>query len=380
MKNRLLVLSAAIGVGHLKAGEALCEVYIEKFNGEACHIDFLRYTSPTFGRWIEQAYYAATKHTPSVYKLLYNLAERRSPVRKSEVYIGLSKYRELIEEFCPDAIIATHFFPACVASYMYPQIPIPNATVLTDYVSHHFWVNSNTSMFFVAHDGMVAELKQFGVGDYRIKETGIPIRPCFTQKLNQRAIRAKLELDPELPLLLIMSGGNAIGPMVEVLITLSRLTEHFQVVVIAGHNQKLYVELQQTLSSVGLRGRIIGFVDNIYEYMAAADLLVSKPGGLTVAEALAQELPILIIRPTPGQEDGNTEFLTGSGAAIYIKNIADLETVMAELLQNPAKIEVMKRNAKKIAKPLATDSILMEMERLIAEKRSHARRTGLKVK
>ncbi len=374
MKNRLLVLSASIGVGHVKAGEALCEAYIEKFGGEASHIDFLRYATPTFGRWIEQTYYAVTKHTPSVYKLLYNLADRpRSPVRKSEVYIGLRKYRELIKEYQPDAIISTHFFPASVASYMYPHYSIPNSAVITDYVSHHMWVNSNTSMFFVAHAGMVAELQNLGVEDYRIKDTGIPVRPCFTKELNPKKIRAKLELDPDLPLLLLMSGGNAIGPLVEVLFTLSRLTKEFQVIGIAGRNQKIYAELQQVLGMLGLRGRIMGFVDNIYEYMAAADLLISKPGGLTVAEALAQKLPLLIIRPTPGQEDGNTEFLTNSGTAVHIKDISELEFIMEDLLHNPAKIQLMRQNAGKLAKPFATDSILNEVECLIDEKRSECK-------
>lgn len=370
MKNRLLVLSTSIGAGHAQAGEALCKAYINDFGGEAVHIDFLRYTTPTFGRWVEQAYYAVTKHTPSVYKLLYRLADHpNSPVQKSEVYFGLSKYQELVKEYCPDAIIATHFFPASVISYMHSRFPIPNSLVITDYTAHHILINSNTNLFFAGHDGMVNELKLFGVEESRIKVTGIPIRSCFTQKLNRGAIRAKLELDPDLPVILIMSGGNAIGPLVEVLQILGRLTEPFQVIAIAGHNQKYFLELQQTLITVGLRGRIMGFVDNVHEYMAVSDILISKAGGLTVAEALAVSLPMLIIRPTPGQEDGNTLFLTNSGAALHLKDVIELEPVIAALLREPAKIKVMKINAKRIAKPHATEAILTEMEKLITAKK-----------
>lgn len=369
MKNRLLILSASIGAGHTKAGEALREVYAANHDGEAYHVDFLRYATPILGPLVEQFYYTLTKHTPAVYKLLYQLVDHpNSPIKKSEVYFGLSKYKKLLKEYRPDAIIATHFFPSAVISYMYPYFPIPNCLVITDYIAHHILVNANTDLFFAAHQGMAGQLKLLGVEESRIKVSGIPIRPCFGLELDQRAIRAKLELDPDLPVILIMSGGNAIGPLVEVLEVLGRLAEKFQVIAIAGHNQKSYLELRQVLTAVGLNGRIMGFVDNVHEYMAASDLLISKPGGLTVAEAIAEGLPMLIIRPTPGQEDGNTLFLTNSGAALHLKSVAELEPVLGDLLREPVKIEVMKRNARSIARPHAADTILTDMEHLAAER------------
>lgn len=372
MKNRLLILSTSIGAGHAKAGEALCEAFTANHGGEAYHIDFLRFTSPTLGPWVEQMYYAMTKHTPSVYKLLYKLADHpNSPVKKSEIYIGLSKYKELLKEYHPDAIISTHFFPAVVTSYLYPFFQIPNSLVLTDYTAHHIFVNSNTDLFFAGDEVVAGELKEFGAEESRIRVTGIPVRSCFAKVPDQRAIRIKLELDPDLPVILIMSGGNAIGPLVDVLETLGRLTEKFQVIAIAGHNQRSYLELQQVFATLDLRGRILGYIDNIHEYMAAADLLISKAGGLTVAEALAMRLPMLIIRPTPGQEDGNTLFLTKAGAALHLKSTAELEPVVGELLREPAKIVTMKNNAARIARPNATEAILRETENLIAAKNDH---------
>lgn len=370
MKNRLLILSTSIGAGHAKAGEALCEAYTANHGGEAYHIDFLRYASPTFGPWVEQMYYALTKHTPSVYKLLYKLADHPlSPVKKSEIIIGLSKYKELVKKYQPDAIIATHFFPAAVVSYLYPRFPIPNSLVITDYTVHHIYINSNTNLYFAGYDGMAGELQKLGVCQSRIRVTGIPVRSCFATQLNRNAIRQKLELDSSRRVILIMSGGNAIGPLVEVLETLSRLNEEFQVIAIAGHNQKTYQELQKVLTTAGLRGRILGFVDNVHEYMAAADLLISKAGGLTVTEALAVSLPMLIVRPTPGQEEANASFLTEAGAALHLKNTDELETVVGELLREPGKIVSMKQNASKIAKPNATEAILAEIDQLIEIRR-----------
>jgi processive 1,2-diacylglycerol beta-glucosyltransferase len=369
-KPRLLVLSASIGAGHVKAGEGLCQAYAEYFNGEARHVDFLRYASPRFSRWVEEAYYIMTKHTPSVYKLLYQMADRpHSPAKKSEVLIGLKKYRNLVREFRPHAIISTHFFPAAIVSYMYPHFQVPNGVVLTDYVSHHIWVNPNTKLFFVAHEGMVDELRQLGVDQSKIRVTGIPIRPMFTQEFNRPTLQKKMGLDPNKLTLLVMSGGNAIGPMAEVLKTLGRFGEKFQIIAITGHNQKSFLQLQEVFQEMSINGQVLGFVDNVHEYMAAADLLISKAGGLTVTEAITIGLPMAIIQPTPGQEDGNTVFLTNSGSGIYLKNTHDLEKFVAEMLQNPLIIAQMRQKALKLCKLNATQSILTEIDQLIKEKR-----------
>jgi processive 1,2-diacylglycerol beta-glucosyltransferase len=368
-KPRLLVLSASIGAGHVKAGEALCQTYMEHFGGEARHVDFLRYASPRFSHWVEEAYYMMTKHTPSVYKLLYQMTDRsNSPTKKSEILIGLKKYRDLIREYRPHAIISTHFFPAAIVSYLYPHFAIPNGVVLTDYVSHHIWVNPNTNLFFVAHDGMAAELIQLGVEPSKIRVTGIPIRPVFDREFNRLELQSQLGLATNRLTLLLMSGGNAIGPLVEVLKALGRLNVKFQIIAITGRNQKLYNQLKDTMVELKLDGQVLGYVDNVNEYMAVADLLISKAGGLTVTEALTMGLPMAIIQPTPGQEDGNTLFLLKAGAGVYLKSVAELEPVVGELIHNPAKIEEMKRNALHYAKVNASGAIVTEINRLIQTK------------
>jgi processive 1,2-diacylglycerol beta-glucosyltransferase len=370
IKPRLLVLSASIGAGHVKAGEGLCQAYTEKFNGEARHVDFLRYASPRFSHWIEEAYYMMTKHTPSVYKLLYQMADHpHSPAKKTEILIGLKKYRELIREYRPHAIISTHFFPAAIVSYMYPRFGIPNGVVLTDYVSHHIWVNPNTQRFFVAHEGMVGELEQLGVDESKIRVTGIPIRPVFTQEFDRVELQKKMGLNPNRLTLLVMSGGNAIGPLADVLKALGQFSEKFQIIVIAGHNQKSFLQLKQMFEEMEINGQVVGFVDNVHEYMAAADLLISKAGGLTVTEAITIGLPMAIIQPTPGQEDGNTTFLTNSGSGVYLKSIKELVKFIVELLEAPSIIEKMRQNALKLSRLNATESILTEINMLIQEKR-----------
>lgn len=365
MKKRLLVLSAPIGAGHVKAAEALCQVHVDKFGGEAFHVDFFRYANPKLSRLVEQGYYLMTKHTPSVYKLMYNLEDHPiSPIKNLERYLGVRKYRELIKEFQPDIILSTHFLPAAVTSYMYANMPIPNGVVLTDYVSHRMWIYPNTQRFFVAHEGMRDELRQMDVEDARICVSGIPIRPCFSQQFDRAALRKTLKLDPHLPVILMMSGGNAIGPLIEILENFSHLKEGFQVAAITGRNQKMYREMRHLMRTLGLRGRVIGFANNMHEWMAGSDLLISKAGGLTVSEALTVGLPMLVIKPTPGQEDGNTAFLTQAGAALYLKDVAELNPVISELLNNPPKLTAMSQAAKRLGRLNAAETILTEMYKL----------------
>lgn len=368
MKNRLLILSASIGAGHHQAGEALCQSYNGQFGGEAFHVDFLRYVSPLFSRFVERSYYLVTKHTPSVYKLLYQMEERpHSPVKKLEVYIGLRKYRELIDEYKPDAIIATHFLPAAIVSYMYHEFPIPNGVVLTDYVSHSMWIYPHNQLFFVAHEGMREELKMQGVVDSRIRVSGIPISPSFSGEYNRRILKEKFQLNPDQPVILIMSGGNAIGPLQEVIGELTSLKDRGQLVVIAGHNREAYHELKKVMAEAGLAGQVKGFINNMHEWMAASDLLISKAGGLTVTEAMASGLPMLIVRPTPGQEVGNTNLLCGHGAAIHMKDISELGPTVTDLFDNPQKLKTMGEKAGNLSKPCAAKEILAEMNSLIEE-------------
>jgi processive 1,2-diacylglycerol beta-glucosyltransferase len=367
-KPRLLILSASIGAGHKMAGEALSQAYEDYLGGEARHIDFLRFASPRFSRWVEEAYYAVTKHTPSIYKLLYRMADRpNSTVKRSELLIGLRKYHALIRDFRPDVIISTHFYPAAIVSHMYPHFPIPNGVVLTDYISHHIWVNPNTNLYFVAHEGMADELKLLEVAPSKIKVSGIPLRPAFTQEFNQPVLRREMGLDPNLFTLMVMSGGNAIGPLVEILKALGKLKEKFQAVFITGSNQKLFLQLQEALDEMNINGQVLGYVDNVHKYMAASDLLISKAGGLTVTEALASGLPMIIIQPTPGQEDGNTMFLLKSNAGRYLKNLDGLGQLVADLIQNPSLVEQMKQNALRYSRPDSTTVILGEMDQLRQE-------------
>lgn len=358
-RHKILVLTTSIGAGHIRAAQAIEDAGRALGNCEVKVIDFLRYLSPALSRATEEAYYAATKHIPRAYKFLYDLEDRPATKLKSiQAKVGSGKMFRLLMEEKPAAVISTHFMPAgCISEFDYAG---PKAVVLTDYVPHPIWLYRNIDLYFVAHEEMKEYLVKSGIAAEKVHVTGIPIKQEFSQCFDRIELRKELGLAPELPVILITSGGHGIGPMKEMLLSMRRVKMPAQVVVITGSNEPLREQLQAIKAEYDFPYpvTILGFVADIHRWMAASDLLVSKAGGLTVSEALAVGLPMLVVRPTPGQEDGNTDFLLERGAGIFVQDVERLPMVITGLLRAPRRIEGMAAAAREAAKPDAAARII----------------------
>lgn len=367
MVKRLLVLSASIGAGHLKAAEAVCgafkNCYPEK---DAVHVDFLKYCDPVVSKILEESYYFLTSRMAWVYGFIYEKEKRRPEplVKKEQLLLALGKYKKFLDEYRPDLIVSTHFFPAAVVSYYYPKYPVPNGVILTDYAGHPMWVYPHVGRYFVACQEMVDELWTYGVDKEKIKVTGIPIRPEFGLTLSSAQLREEKGLPPDQPVIMVMSGGNAIGPLMEILEVLNRVPEGFTAVVITGKNEKTRRALAEAKDKFHFTLHLPGYVDDMHKWMRLADFLISKAGGLTVSEALAVGLPILVVCPTPGQEEANTELLLKAGAGYYLKELENLEPVVQQLLKDPAKLGQLRENATKLGKPGAAVEIIKELVKM----------------
>jgi processive 1,2-diacylglycerol beta-glucosyltransferase len=365
--DRLLVLSASIGAGHLKAAEAVCGAFKDCHpEKDVVHVDFLKYCDPVVSKLLEESYYFLTSRLAWVYGFIYEKEKRRPEplVKKEQVLLALGKYKKFLEEYRPDMIVSTHFFPAAVVSYYYPKYPVPNAVILTDYASHPMWVYPHVGRYFVACKEMVDELWTYGVDKEKIKVTGIPVRPQFSLTLSPAELRAEKGLPADRPVILVMSGGNAIGPLMEILEVLARVPEDFTAVVITGKNEKTRKALAEAKEKFHFTLHLPGYVNDMHKWMRLSDFLISKAGGLTVSEALAVGLPILVVRPTPGQEEANTDFLLKAGAGYYLKDLEELAPVVQGLLKDPAKLAELRENAARRGKPGAAREIIKELEKL----------------
>ncbi len=349
--TRLLILSTSAGAGHNRAADALHECARSGFpRVETAWIDSLKYTNRLFARLYEQSYVWMASHTPSLWGLLYKHAgpppEKRIR-RATELHDRLA-YRHLmrhVEEFRPDAALCTHFLPANVL--LAKRAGVPVYVVVTDFDVHALWIHRRAAGYFVASDEVKVLLARQGYPPERIHVTGIPIHPVFGQPPPPRT--------PGPPTLLLMAGGSGMGPLVKAMERLLDLDLPCRLVVVAGKNEKLRRRLE---AASRRRAEIHGFVSNIQDFMGRSDLIITKAGGLTVSECLARGLPMILLSPIPGQEECNADYLLERGAALKARSLDVLDYKVRELLENPGRLDMMKRAAAAAARPHAGRDIL----------------------
>lgn len=363
----VLILSTSFGAGHVRAAEALRDACRELDPGGRVEIvDFLRTFNRYLSRVAEEAFYAMTKHTPRVYKFFYEIESKpASRLVRVETRLGRGMLLRILDDIQPDCVISTHFLPAGVLDRLGDRVGVPQGVVMTDYESHPLWLYPGVDAYFVAHAGMRKELVASGVAPQRIHATGIPIKAEFGAPHDREALRRRLLPRTDLPLVLVASGGRGIGPLFEVLTALDRVEVPVQAAVVAGRSPVLRRRLQEFVRGLRVPTQVLGFVDNIHEWMSIAELMVGKAGGLSVSEAIAANLPMVIVRPTPGQEEGNTKYLTWHGAAVHLHDLDDLGEAVNLLLGTPGRLEDMRRAAARIARPNAARDVITTMLGLV---------------
>jgi processive 1,2-diacylglycerol beta-glucosyltransferase len=261
-----------------------------------------------------------------------------------------------------DLIVNTHFLPAEIVAALRRQgaLKVPQATVVTDIDAHRFWAQSPCERYFVASEEAALALRRWGAPLDRISVTGIPIDPVFSRLPSRRASLAEHGLMGNRPVVLQLSGGSGLGPIEEAYDALLRVETPIDLVVVAGRNREARYKLLRRMVPSRHRARVLGFTDRMHELMRAADLIVSKPGGLTVSEALACGTPMAIFNPIPGQESRNGDFLLENGAAIKVNAAAALSGKVTALLEDSIKLARLRENAVKLGRPVAAFDVARE--------------------
>ena len=350
---RILVLSASAGAGHNRAAEAIRESARAFCPGvETEWIDTLKFTNKLFAKLYEKSYVWMASYSPSLWGALYKAAGKNAEHKKINQLIELHdrlayrKVMERVEAFKPDAAICTHFLPAYVL--LAKRVDFPVYVVITDFDAHALWVHKKASGFFVPSDEVKVQLARYGYPAAKIRTTGIPIHPVFSQDSPARDGAGK-------PNILFMSGGMGMGHMEEALERLLAIHLPFSLTVVAGKNETMRKKLEKIAAG---RATIHGFVTNVHELMGQSDLIITKAGGLTVSECLAKKLPMVIFSPIPGQEECNADFLLEQGCAVKARSIDILDYKVHELLESPARLDMMKRACGAAARPYAGRDLL----------------------
>ncbi|MBR1645342.1 MAG: glycosyltransferase [Selenomonadaceae bacterium] len=354
---KILILSASIGSGHTKAAESLQKI----FGDNAQVVDFTAREFSTLNWLMKKIYLAALKFIPDLYDRIYKFADGRKvgvTARFLSSAVMYLPFARLLNKFQPDAVICTHPFPEAAASlwkflHAKSQRNFLLATVLTDYSLHEIWIFGEVDAYFVATEEMRHELSTHCRAGQKIFATGIPIDEKFSavEKIS----------DSTRTNILIMGGGLGLGSIEETLSELNKIHHPLKITVVAGQNEKLSSRLKKLREKISHPVEVLGFVSDVHKLMAAADLLVTKPGALTMTEAFAAGVPLILHAPIPGPEFLNAKFAVEHGAAISVGE-RKISAVVEELLAQPARLDEMKRCAKKLAKPSAASDIVKLIE------------------
>jgi processive 1,2-diacylglycerol beta-glucosyltransferase len=375
-KARVLILSASSGAGHVRAAQALEKAFQARGGCAVEHVDAIDYVSKLFQRLYDDAYISMVQRAPGLMGLLYDRTDRpwQHPRRRLAMdRLNTQPMIRMLKRVQPDLCIATHFLPAEILAWLIAKKKLHSrhVIVVTDYDVHAMWLCRTVDRYDVALPESVEYLAGIGVPREKVRVTGIPIDPLFELHVDWQVARRKLGLSPNSRVLLISAGGYGVGPVEQLVKDLLALEGPFQIVAIAGKSERLKEQLEHLskvagrLADGGMRLVAVGFTKEMDQYMAAADALIGKSGGLTTSEALARGLPMILIEPIPGQEERNADHLLEAGAAIRCNNLPAAAWKIATLLDNPRKLRAMRAAAMAMAQPGAARVIVEDALGLI---------------
>ena len=359
-----------MGAGHTSAGKALLEAVEAMGGGRGRIVDSYRYAASVVSQVVSSGYIGMVKTVPQLYRYLYDRAERATsigPFRAWAQQFTAANLRPLMEAYRPDVVVCTHAFPCgAMAEYkrVYADAP-PLVGVVTDFAVHGFWVHDVVDLYGVATEELRGALIDRGIAPHCIEVSGIPVRAAFGQaSLPRTLLRDRLGLPQDRAIVLLMGGGLGIGPLQTMMNALAAVNLPICVVAMLGRNARMAARVHEYARHVPYPVREIGFVENVEEYMHAADVLVSKPGGLTCAEALCAQLPVVLFKPLPGQEERNTRCLTEHGAAVRARTASEIAPHVEALLRVPESREAMRAAMATLRRPHASQTLarrLMEV-------------------
>ncbi|NLB20417.1 MAG: UDP-N-acetylglucosamine--LPS N-acetylglucosamine transferase [Clostridium sp.] len=371
---KAMILSVATGGGHGRAADAIKESILHNEPGsEVIIIDTIKYISPFLDKLVVGTYLQSLKHYPSFFKYLYEHSDEDGKFVKPAAFGNDFITKQLhptVKEFDPDIIISTHPFTAQMLSILRAKFGWQKASlvVMTDYGSHAFWVHHHVDAYVVSNEDMVDELIQRGRNKEMIFPYGIPISSNFENFEPNEKTFEKYKLDPSTKVVTVMGGSLGLGNIIEIVQELINLPLNLQVLVLTGSNEKLFNEITEMAQLSHQKISPLEYCDDIYNILSITDLLITKPGGLTMTESFITGTPLAIYSAIPGQEVQNADYLLRHNLAIDLNTGEHCGLLLESILSDDQALEKMKLNSKAHAKPEAADKIYGLCKRLIYER------------
>lgn len=366
-QQKILLLSVSAGAGHMRAAEAIRSHALHSgADVAATHLDVMDFVTAGFRKMYTDFYIKLVNKAPTLWGYLYQVTHEAKPdssmerLRRGIERLNASALLKEIKHFQPDAIICTHFLPAEILSRLTRKhgFAIPVWVQVTDFDLHRLWVHDGMAGYFAANEEVAFRMRAQGIPAARIAVTGIPIMPVFSAPPQRGVCAAEFGLDAAVPTILLMGGGAGLGSLDTVAARLLALDGKFQLIVLAGKNLAALGALHTLAQAHPGRLLALGFTDKVERLMACADLVITKPGGLTTSECLAMGVPMIVNAPIPGQEERNADFLLEQGVALKAFDAVTLEYRVRHLLEHPAKLAEMRAKARALGRPDAAAAVL----------------------
>jgi len=351
---KAVIVYASAGAGHFKAAEAIYK-YLKNNcpQIEVSLVDILPMTSPTMQFNYRFGYNFLINRALFLWSLSFWMTDTKwlrfivRPLSELINHFNTLPFRNFLLKENPDLIISTHFLPPEIATRLKRSGKIRSKiiTVITDFGVHNFWMHKGTDIYVGASSVTGNILAKKGVKRECIKEFGIPVDEKFLKPLDRNELCRKLGVAADKFTVLIMTGSFGIGPIEEII---HLLQGKAQLLVVCASNKALYAKLK---SANFTDTKVYGFVDNVQELMNVSDIIVTKPGGLSISEILISGIVPVFVSAIPGQEQGNLDAMQKSGVGIAPKHLEELVGIILDLKDNPAKLAQMKAAISKIRKP-----------------------------
>ena len=342
---RILLLSTNTGEGHNSTAKAVMGV-LEARGVECVMADTLAFLSPGFSKFVCDWHVRLYRHGRKLFDIGYRFMENTAdPDEFNPIYellsLGAKKMRDWILEGNFDAILCTHAFAGVMVTEVRRQwdFRIPSYFVATDYTCHPTVEQCDLDGYFISAKEQIGEFIQMGIPENRLIVSGIPVRQEFYKKNSREESRQALGLPMDATVILLMCGSMGCGPVEKLAADLMpRLPQNAFVVAVCGSNESLYHHMERLKDD---RLLVLGYTDKISDYMDGADMIITKPGGLSSTEAANKALPMAFINFVGGCENHNFDFFLSKGYAIGSAVVKEVVEQAAQLASQPERLAAM---------------------------------------
>jgi processive 1,2-diacylglycerol beta-glucosyltransferase len=346
-----LILTAHYGSGHIQVANVLASE-LQNNGYEPVISDLYGESYPRMSQITQSLFLKSFSYGTSIYKWWYYGTNKLNGkgIAQFSRYLGRKRLQELIARHRPQFVIST--FPLNSAPFLIrkARYSIPTYTVITDYCAHPFWINPLIDHYFVAADIVKQGLMKHHVHEKRITVSGIPIGSEFYSPTDKAFLLNKYQITPRSRVVTVLAGAQGVLKNVKDLAQLLLKNPSLQVIVICGKNKSLYEKLLPLAIENPGSFRLFGYVDEIQEIFQISHCLITKPGGITITEAAAVQLPLIFYKPIPGQEAENAEYFSQKGAAVVCRTANEIYQNVQKLFEHNRHLNTMKQQLQDIHK------------------------------